>query len=511
MRRYLLSDDTKFLPPEHTEVLIIGSGMAGLYAAINLEYDMSCIVISKEGVDLSNSWLAQGGIAAAISKDDHPDFHMEDTLVAGAGECNIKAVETLVAEGPADIQTLVRLDVPFDIDLDGDLHITREGGHNKNRIVHAGGDATGRETVKTLAAIVSTLPNAKFSQHTFLVDILTQNGRACGAVVFCGGYKIIYAKYVIICTGGVGQIYKHTTNPQVATGDGIAAAVRAGAQLDDMEFVQFHPTALYEKNPSGKSFLISEALRGEGAVLRDKSGSPFMQGRHLLADLAPRDIVAREIVRQMQADGEEFVYLDITHKTKEELENRFPTIYEQCAKRGIYIHKDYIPVCPVQHFMIGGIKSDLQACSTADGLLCAGEAACTGVHGANRLASNSILECLVFGRRAAEYINQNRDIPYAKPEQLDKFTGSFVKKTVDAEEIKQRIKDICGKKVWIIREKAQLLSARQSMQEIIDYLHDARLETTAQIECFNMAIVAMRIIEGALKRQTSVGAHYREN
>ncbi len=510
MRRYVFG---RGLKPESAltyDTLIIGSGIAGLYAALNLERSLSCAILTKEGVDISNSWLAQGGIAAAISKDDRPQFHYEDTLTAGAGLCDKDAVRVLVDEGPGDIDALVSLNVPFDLDEDGDLQIGREGGHRRNRIVHAHGDATGRETVKTLAALAASRPNITFLQNAFLVDILLENGRAAGVVVDQDGTKIIAARSIILCTGGIGNIYIHSTNPSIATGDGLAAALRAGARLKNMEFIQFHPTGLYCDKPESRSFLISEALRGEGAVLRNSAGERFMVGRHPMAELAPRDIVARGIVNEMQKTGADHVFLDITALTAAHLSERFPTIYGECLKRGIDISKQYIPVCPVQHYMMGGIITDLNGMTDIPGLYACGEAAHTGVHGANRLASNSMLECLVFGRRAARHISETQaHIPLRIPALPipEPVSGT----APDAEELKKRIRTIMSKDGWVIRDKQGLTRGLEQMTEIFNSLENCALISKELIEVLNMATVSVRILSAALAREESVGAHFRKD
>ena len=511
MRRYLFDHDLPVKETLYYDVVIIGSGIAGLYAAIHLDSRLSCAILTKEGVDISNSWLAQGGIAAAVSHDDRPQFHYEDTLTAGAGLCDEKAVRVLVDEGPRDIETLVAMNVPFDLDEDGDLQIGREGGHRRNRIVHAHGDATGRETVKTLAAIAAEKENISFLQNAFLVDILTDHERAAGVVVYQDGYKVIAARSIILCTGGIGQLYTHSTNPSVATGDGTAAAFRAGALLQNMEFIQFHPTGLYSKMPEGRSFLISEAVRGEGGILKNSDGERFMAGQHPMNELAPRDIVARGIVREMLKTGQDHVFLDITSETAEHLSVRFPTIYGECLRRGIDISKDYIPVCPVQHYMMGGIATDLNGMTGIPGLYACGEAACTGVHGANRLASNSMLECLVFGRRAARHISEQQDHSEIQTPALPHPDVPARVFSADVSEVKRRIREIMSRDGWVIRNKADLTEGLREMNEIKQDLEASVLNSKNLMEAFNMATISVEILKAALKREKSVGAHYRED
>ncbi|MCL2368360.1 MAG: FAD-dependent oxidoreductase, partial [Oscillospiraceae bacterium] len=299
--RYAVSDKIQIAQYLDFDVLVIGTGLAGLYTALHIDQGHTCCLLTKERLDTSNSWLAQGGIAAAMSADDAPGLHLDDTVIAGAGLCDREAVSVLVDEGPDDIRTLLSMGVPFDLDELGDLLNTREGGHRRRRVLHAGGDATGRETVKALSALVAERDNVTMLSRAFLVDILLDDGGSVwGALIhFDGAYRIIRTRHLVIATGGIGQVYLNSTNPSVATGDGIAAALRAGVSIRDMEFIQFHPTGLWRAGETGQAFLISEALRGEGAILRNHDGRRFMEGAHELADLAPRDIVARAIQSEM--------------------------------------------------------------------------------------------------------------------------------------------------------------------------------------------------------------------
>lgn len=508
--RYAFNDNIQITEKQKADVLIVGAGIAGLYTALHIAPEKSVLVLSKESIEISNSYLAQGGIAAAILPDDQAAAHVEDTLVAGAGLCDRKAVEVLCAEGPDDIRHLVELHVPFDLNAYGDLSVGREGGHHKNRIVHAGGDATGRETVKTLAAIAHQRSNITFMEHTCLVDVLLDGkGEVCGALLNNDGYILLSTANVVIATGGIGQIYEYSTNPAVATGDGLAAAIRCGAALRDMEFIQFHPTGLYSKARENRSFLISEAVRGDGGYLINAKGQRFMTGKHELGELAPRDIVARGIQAELTASGEDHVYLDITHKSREHLEKRFPTIFHECLRRGIDISKDYIPVRPVQHYMMGGIATDLHGMTNVVGLFACGEAARTGVHGANRLASNSMLECLVFGRRAAEYINHlgrtaseqaalPADVPHIPTEELG----------VDYEGLRLRLRHTMNENAYIVRTKAGLRQAQEEVREIFAVLERNYLEDRAYLELVNLCMVSQEILTAALQRDKSVGAHY---
>ena len=494
-----------------TDVLIVGSGLAGLYTALHIDLALSVLFVTKDAVDISSSWLAQGGIAAAISPEDSPQSHFEDTLIAGDHLCDERAVQVLVDEGPRDIRRLVNMRVPFDLDDEGDLAITREGGHTKNRIVHAGGDATGRETVKVLAGMVAQRPNVNFAAGSFLVELLVEDGQVCGAVIVQDGVLYaVSARCVVLATGGCGQIYSRTTNPSIATGDGIAAAARAGAALRNMEFIQFHPTALYDDKTPGRAFLISEAVRGEGALLKNADGERFMPGQHPMAELAPRDIVARANVREMARTGSPCVYLDATVIPPEKLRVHFPTIMGECARRGIDIEKTPIPVCPAQHYLMGGVAVDLYAQTTIPGLFAVGEASCTGVHGANRLASNSMLECLVFGRRCAQKISETPVNIKLKAAPAG-YVPSDVLASFDGEKIKTEIREICDRDAGVVRRKAGLTGGLAQMREILRRLEAAPSAEKSWWECRNMAQTACAVLDAALARPESRGGHYRED
>ena len=525
---YTTSVDTKIKKTLHYDVVIVGAGLAGLYTALNIDESVSCIILAKESVDISSSWLAQGGIAAAISNDDNPVFHLEDTAVAGAGLCDMDAVAVLVNEGPSDIETLVSLRVPFDLDEYGELQITREGGHNKNRVVHAGGDATGRETVKALSHIVSQRKNITFSDRTCLFDILTDDNGVNGVVVRRDDVEFIHilSANVVIATGGIGQVYKHSTNPSVATGDGLAAAMRAGAHLTNIEFIQFHPTGLKGDKRDGCVFLISEAVRGEGGLLVNSAGERFMVGEHELAELAPRDIVARGVMKELRRSGEDCVYIDITSKPEDFLKYRFPTIYNECMNQGINIARDRIPVYPVQHYMMGGIETDLVGRTGIPGLYACGEAANTGVHGANRLASNSMLECLVFGHRAAMNINTNACSPSRSHNtkvntipssclrnahtQYDYIAPASNTSCASLASIRETIQETMDEYCGVVRKKSGIEYALKQMSEILRQLETLNNESCDYIETLNIAMVAKAILEAALLRPESIGSHCME-
>ena len=512
--RYAVSSTIQIAETLDFDVVIVGTGLAGLYAAMHIDPSRSCCILTKERLDLSSSWLAQGGIAAAIAEDDAPSLHSKDTLIAGAGHCDEQAVYVLAEEGPADIETLCTYGVPFDQDEAGVLRIAREGGHRRRRVLHAGGDATGRETVKALSELVARRENVTRMGRAFLVDVLLDEDKhVWGALIHTqGAYRILRTRTLVIATGGIGQVYQTTTNPEVATGDGIAAAMRAGAETADMEFVQFHPTGLWKPNQAGQAFLVSETLRGEGAVLRNADGAAFMEGVHELKDLAPRDIVARAIVGEMERAGAAHVYLDIRHLERDYLIRRFPTIFNQCLEAGIDISRDMIPVSPVQHYLIGGIKTDLHGLTNILGLYACGEAASTGVHGANRLAANSMLECLVFGRRVARGVNRalGRGVPAYRAGYVPPIPErSSI--TIDEPTYRRRVQVLMHQNGSVIRTGAELEAALTEIRAIRRELEAGFDDRRVYIELLNITTIAQAILEGALARTDSVGAHYRRD
>ncbi|MCL2084030.1 MAG: L-aspartate oxidase [Oscillospiraceae bacterium] len=489
------------------DALIIGAGLAGLFAALNIDPPLDCVIVTKEDVNTSNSWMAQGGIAAAVSPQDDPDYHYEDTLVAGAGLCDSEAVRVLVEEGPSDVEALRAMEVPFDLNDDGELHITREGGHTYKRVVHAGGDATGRETVKVLAQIAASRGNIRIIPNFFLIDLLkhADTGECTGALFMdtaSGAFSAIRARGVILATGGIGRIYLRTTNPAVATGDGIAAARRAGAAVTRMEFIQFHPTALYLPD-SDSAFLISEALRGEGAKLVGRQGGRFMKNAHPLAELAPRDVVARAIFEEMARTGEPCVFLDITGRPLSELRARFPTITAECLKHGIDISKDLIPVSPAQHYLMGGVAAGLRAQSNIRRLYACGESGCSGVHGANRLASNSMLECLVFGRRAAEHIS---GLPQPEPGAVVYPKLPEGTREPDIQDIRRKLGELCQSGAGAFRTRDGVEKGMEALAELETDMESAAFSKDMW-ETVNMLTVARCVFEACLERRESVGAH----
>ncbi|MEX1377271.1 MAG: L-aspartate oxidase [Eubacteriales bacterium] len=511
MRRYLFDESIDDFTVHEVDVAIIGSGIAGLYAAYNLKETTSCVIFTKDKTDISSSSLAQGGIAAVMESEDKFEYHFEDTIKAGAGHCNEEAVHTIVEEGPEDIKRLIELGINFDTDSEGNLKSTMEGGHQKRRILHCGGDATGKEIVRILKQLVSEHENISLLEKYFVADIIKdKKDRVCAVAAYNDGWHIFKTNHVIIAAGGIGQVYRYTTNPLVATGDGIAMAKRAGAEIVDMEFVQFHPTGFYSpENRNKQCFLISEAVRGEGGLLYNDKDERFMVGRHERCELAPRDIVAREIYREIENQASPYVKLDISHKSKEFLQQRFPTIFANCMSYGIDISERFIPVGPAQHYIMGGIKTDLFGNTNVKGLYACGEAACTGVHGANRLASNSTLECLVFGRKTAESINKhsiNENIEFP-----DFDISEVFEKDINLEDEKISLKGIMIKYCGILRSEKYLLQGFSRLNSITQKLEDMRLDSKEAMELYNMCIVSEEIFKAAIARKKSIGAHYRED
>lgn len=498
------------------DVVIVGAGAAGLYAALNLDPRLQVAVLNKLGLHESNTYYAQGGIAAVTLSTDSWASHMNDTLIAGAGLCDEAAVEVLVREGPDDIRQLIELGVPFDRDDQNQIKLCMEGAHSSLRILHCGGDATGYHLARTLIEVAQHRPNITILNQVTLFDVLTDpSGQAAGVLVQdeTGKFTTLHAGSVILATGGIGRVYRNSTNSACATGDGIAAAIRAGAKVQDMEFVQFHPTALIHPDENMRYFLISEALRGEGAILRNRRGEAFMQSVHPRADLAPRDIVARAIVREMKRMDLPNVYLDITAKPRAFLHERFPVIYEECMKRGTDIAVNWIPVMPIQHYFMGGIKTDIHGLTNVSGLYACGESARTGVHGANRLASNSLLECLVFGRRCAQSINglDSHQVPEAELPVRNEQPQKNNTHDFDYETSRTLIRNTMTIQGGIIRNEKGLTDATRLVDESLVELKTLCLDNQIAVETLNMATVADQILRAALLRKESVGAHYRED
>lgn len=460
----------------------------------------------------SNSIFAQGGVAVALSEEDDVAIHLTDTMKAGHGLCRREAVRVLVEEGPDRIQELIRWGAKFD-KTGGKFAFAREAAHSRSRILRARGDATGNEMVRVLMAQAGRHKRIHRLDYHFTVDLVVEDGRCCGAVVLdenSGEQFILPAKAVVLSTGGAGQIYARTTNPPNATGDGMAMAFRAGAQLQDLEFVQFHPTALYV--PSSPPFLLSEAMRGEGGQLRNHKGEAFMPRYHPLGALAPRDIVARAIWAEMAATKARHVYLDVTHLGADFVRRRFPTIYSTCLRYDIDITEEWIPVSPSAHYMMGGVWTDLNGATTLPGLFAAGEVACSGVHGANRLASNSLLEGLVFGMRAgvaAVAWASNRPQPDLA-QRMAALRHEPRHKLDDAEKLRNSLRRTMWGQVGIIRSRESLIRATAQLARWAR-LVSKPFAFRADLEVKNMVQVAHCLAESALWRENSVGAHFRSD
>jgi L-aspartate oxidase len=507
--RYLVDFNTDELEKEYFDAVIVGSGIAGVYTALVIPDNLHIAILTKETLDISNSVLAQGGIAVSLDKEDSPELHFKDTIFAGAGLCNEDSVWVLVNEAAENINSLCKFGVNFDKSGKGELALGREAAHSKNRIIHVG-DATGKEVCDKLIHNVLNKKNVEIKERTFAIDILTSDGKCNGVLAYdedSGKLKVYASPNVVCATGGYGQLYEYTTNPEVATGDGTCMAYRAGATLMDLEFVQFHPTVLY--HPDNKSFLISEAVRGEGARLINAEGKRFMQEYHELMELAPRDVVARSIFKEMKKTNSSNVYLDITFKDSEYIKKRFPTIYSTCLKYGIDITKDYIPVAPAEHYSMGGIKTDAYGRTNIEGFFACGEADCNGIHGANRLASNSLLEGLVFGRRIGQEI-ANRRIDKTEAVSVNYKTDRKLL-SIDRDAIKKDIKRTMTEYVGIERNEQGLLTAREKIRNYKSQVENLKNESIKDFEIQNMLTLSELVINSALERKESRGAHYRSD
>ncbi|MCX8030951.1 MAG: L-aspartate oxidase [Thermodesulfovibrionales bacterium] len=495
----------------YTDFLIIGGGVAGLRGAIELAPYGDVIVITKDMPTEGSTEYAQGGIAVALSDEDEVGIHFHDTIKAGDGLCNEDAVRVLVEEGPARIIELIEWGAEFDKE-GSKLAFTLEAAHSRRRVLHAHGDSTGKELERVLINKIKTFPSVKRFPFCTAIDLIVSENRCIGAFILRNSQVFaIYAKVTLLATGGAGQLFSRTTNPSVATGDGMAMAFRAKAFLQDMEFIQFHPTVLYA--PSAPQFLLSEAMRGEGAILKNIFHERFMDKYHPDAELAPRDIVSRAIISEMVKTGGSHVYLDLTHLDPDFLKNRFPRIYSTCLQYDINITKDLIPVSPAAHYIMGGVKTDLDGKTNIESLFAAGEVACTGVHGANRLASNSLLEGLVYGYRAGKAALEfskdfkNLSFPMKLTKNNIKYSSLSLQKI---EEIRTSLRRLMWERVGIIRCIDSLNIAKNTLLEWQD-LENNNFNLRRGVELKNMFTLAKIITEAALKREESIGAHYRSD
>lgn len=517
-----------------TDILVIGSGIAGLWFALKASKYSDVLIVTKKEKAESNTNYAQGGIASVMAPDDNFELHIQDTLGAGAGLCHIDAVRQIVEEGPLLIKQLIKLGTDFS-KHNGRLDLGREGGHSRQRIVHSK-DLTGREIERALLHQVAINKRIQILEHHTAIELITEHhflpkySKNQNKSVNCyGAYAYdemnnqitaIQAKITAICSGGIGQVYLHTTNPDIATGDGIAMAYRSGCKIGNMEFVQFHPTSLYETNRDKKTqaFLISEALRGAGAILRSKNSESFMEKYDIRGSLAPRDIVARAIDNEMKKYGLDYVYLDVTHVSLNKLKTHFPNIYKRCLESGINIKKDYIPVVPAAHYMCGGIVSDLHGRTSLNHLYALGEAAMTGVHGANRLASNSLLEALVYADKASKDCRQffegtkkqkikgNENVP-----EWDETGTVNTEEWILISQDKMEIKQIMSNYVGIVRSDLRLKRALRRISLIndeIEIFYKKTKITRELLELRNIALIAYLVTKSALSRKESRGLHY---
>jgi L-aspartate oxidase len=510
-------------PKSHrADYVVVGSGVAGLRAAIELSDAGSVLVLAKSDLSESATSYAQGGIAVALSDEDEISLHEQDTIKAGDGLCRTEAVALLVEEGPKYITQLIEWGTEFDR-AGTKLAFTREAAHSRSRILHAHGDSTGREISRALLARAHTIPHLHLRAHAFTTSLIVESGTVAGVRFIDeldGSLHEVRAGAVLLATGGLGRIYRETTNPDVATGDGMAIAYDAGAVLSDMEFMQFHPTALAVKG--APRFLLSEALRGEGGILRNVNLERFMKRYNEAQELAPRDIVARAIVSEMHRTGAGHVYLDMTNKAEEFLKRRFPRIYETCSSYGLDLAIDMAPVCPAAHYMMGGVKTDLWGRTSLPGLYAAGETADTGVHGANRLASNSLLEGLVFGARSGQAMMKGA--PVAKRHAVG-LPGSPAPKPGNAQNANagvksagsarpyppafERIRDVVWRQIGIMRDGKDLAAAVAQLQAI--ELPKCEKPGRAEFEVSNLHSLALLMARSALAREESRGSHYRSD
>ena len=512
-QRYLARINPKRIPHIFTDVLIIGGGIAGCRAALEIDPRLETIIVNKGKVTQSNSAYAQGGIAGVLDPLDNITNHVQDTLAAGKDLCDPELVEYVCSEAPRHIQELIEFGADFDTQ-DGKIALTKEGGHSHRRVAHALGDATGKEIMRALVAAVQSRPNIQTWMKTPTLDLVTEDGQCRGAIIWnrYHGKSLVWAKQVILATGGAGCLFRETTNPPLATGDGHALAFRAGARLQDMEFMQFHPTVLYIAG--GARYLVSEAVRGEGAYLRDCNGVRFMEEYHPDLELAHRDIVSRAITDRMLKTSHSCVYLDLRHLDKHLVKERFPNISKVCAGFGLDLSKDQIPVRPGAHYMIGGVKTDLQARTSVPHLWAAGEVTSTGLHGSNRLASNSLLEGMIFGFAAGKGASA------AALSMPDQYSASLLPEwetekrsdeDLNSKDLRNSLASLMWRDVGITRSADSLQNAQDKVDFWSRYVVDREFKALPGWELQNMLLVSQLMITSAIERRESRGVHYRSD
>jgi len=510
--QFLIELDLRRVPSLSPDVVIIGSGIAALSAALAASEDASVLIVTKSEIKESNTYYAQGGVAVVLDPADNPEGHLRDTLVAGAGLCDEQAVRKLVTEGPARVKELIEWGTPFDRE-NGHIAFTLEGGHSHHRVIHADGDATGRAIENSLIQKVRPLPNVSILENHYAVDLLHKDGVCYGVIVLdvkSGKFLKIEAKATVLATGGLGQIYRETTNPDVATGDGMAMAFRAGAVLQDMEFVQFHPTTLYLAG--AKRHLITEAVRGEGAHLVNGKGERFMLGQHERAELAPRDIVARAIHKEMAKSGATNVFLAMTHLDPELIRTRFPNLVGMLGQYRLDPTKDRIPVRPACHYMMGGVLTDLATTTNVHRLLAGGEVSSVGVHGANRLASNSLLDGLVFGHETG--LQALRLAAGSQPTFPEKRVRPVLPRDnlpLDVDDVRNSLRSLMSRSAGLVRDGETMSSALQMLDFWQKYVYAEEFTSVAGLEMQNMLACAQLILRSALRREESRGAHFRND
>lgn len=497
-RRYLMDFKVNLQETESYDCIIIGSGIAGLFTALSLPESFRILILTKSDLMDSNSSLAQGGIAAAMSKSDI-EPHIADTLRAGSSYNDLSAVEAMIGEAQERIEDLLALGVDFDRNEDGVLLATKEGGHSARRVLHYK-DYTGEAVTRGLLQAAELRENIQFAQHTLAVDILEKDNEAVGVITVLGGVlKVFSSRKVVLATGGIGGLYDATTNTAILTGDGLGMALRATVRIKDMEFIQFHPTAFHQEN---KTFLISEAVRGEGGYLINSMGHRFMDGLHPMKELAPRDVVSKAMYDQMNSGSS--IYLDVCHMGAEFLTTRFPTIYENCLQAGFDMAKTPVPVRPVQHYIMGGVETDTQGQTSLKGLYACGEVARTGVHGANRLASNSLLEAIVYARRVASAVEavQDKRPVHGIIESNHQAFNQF-----DAQSVKEAVREILSTSAFIIREPDRVKEGLEKIKTLKRDMAFSSIKTSDEIEAANMLIVADEILVAAASREKTLGSH----